>query len=85
MHFASVSGNHVDNKWSAHGKAGIVPTGYDFFTTTVDPEPPYNDPTLRPFMFYSYFTRRPVARPHRLALPPAAANGAMAAVPAASP
>ena len=55
MHFASVSGNHVDNKWSAHGKAGIVPTGYDFFTTTVDPEPPYNDPTLRPFMFYSYF------------------------------
>jgi hypothetical protein len=55
MHFASVSGNHIDNKWSAHGKAGIVPSGYDFFTTTVDPEHPYNDATLRPFMFYSYF------------------------------
>ncbi|MEA2002240.1 MAG: S-layer homology domain-containing protein [Actinomycetota bacterium] len=55
MHFASVSGNHIDNKWSSHGKAGIVPSGYDFFTTTVDPEHPYNDPTLRPFMFYSYF------------------------------
>ena len=55
MHFASVSGNRVDNKWSAHGKAGIVPNGYDFFTTTVDPEHPYGDPTLRPLMFYSYF------------------------------
>jgi hypothetical protein len=55
MHFASVSGNRIDNKWSSHGQAGIVPSGYDFFTTTVDPEHPYNDPTLRPFMFYSYF------------------------------
>ncbi len=55
MHFASVSGNHIDNKWSAHGKAGIVPSGYDFFTTTVDPEHPYGDDALHPFMFYSYF------------------------------
>ena len=55
MHFASVSGNHVDNKWSSHGKAGIVPSGYDFFTTTVDPEHMYNDPAVYPFMFYSYF------------------------------
>jgi len=55
MHFASVSGNHIDNKWSSHGQAGIVPSGYDFFTTTVDPEHPHGDPTLRPFMFYSYF------------------------------
>jgi hypothetical protein len=55
MHFASVSGNHIDNKWSAHGKAGIVPDGTDFFTTTVDPEHPYGDDTLYPFMFYSYF------------------------------
>ena len=55
MHFASVSGNHIANKWSSHGQAGIVPNGYDFFTTTVDPEHPYGDPTLRPFMFYSYF------------------------------
>jgi len=55
MHFASVSGNRIDNKWSAHGKAGIVPNGHDFFTTTVDPEHPHGDPTLRPLMFYSYF------------------------------
>ena len=55
MHFVSVSGNRIDNKWSAHGKAGIVPNGYDFFTTTVDPEHPWGDPTLRPLMFYSYF------------------------------
>lgn len=55
MHFASVSGNHISNKWSSHGQAGIVPNGYDFFTTTVDPEHPYGDPMLRPFMFYSYF------------------------------
>ena len=43
------------NKWSSHGQAGIVPNGYDFFTTTVDPEHPYGDDTLHPFMFYSYF------------------------------
>jgi hypothetical protein len=55
MHFASVSGNRIDNKWSAHGQAGIVPNGSDFFTTTVDPEHPHGDPTLRPLMFYSYF------------------------------
>ena len=55
MHFASVSGNHIDNQWSAHGKAGIVPNGYDFFTTTVDPEHPYGDDTLYPFMFYTYY------------------------------
>jgi len=55
MHFASVSGNHVDNKWSSHGKAGIVPSGYDFFTTTVDPEHPYGDGNLYPFMFYTYY------------------------------
>ena len=55
MHFASVSGNRIDNKWSAHGQAGVVPNGYDFFTTTVDPEHRYDDPTLRPLMFYSYF------------------------------
>ncbi len=55
MHFASVSGNHIDNEWSSHGKAGVVPNGYDFFTTTVDPEHPYGDDTLYPFMFYTYY------------------------------
>jgi hypothetical protein len=55
MHFASVSGNHINNKWSSHGQAGIVPNGYDFFTTTVDPEHPHGDDTLYPFMFYTYY------------------------------
>ncbi len=55
MHFASVAGNRIDNKWSSHGQAGIVPNGNDFFVTTVDPSHAYNDPDLDPFMFYSYF------------------------------
>ena len=28
-----VYGSHVDDKWSAHGKAGVCPTGQDFFAT----------------------------------------------------
>ena len=55
MHFASVAGNRIDNQWSSHGQAGIVPNGTDFFVTTVDPNHSYDDPTLEPFMFYSYF------------------------------
>lgn len=55
MHFASVAGNRIDNKWSSHGQAGIVPNGTNFFVTTVDPSHSYNDPSLDPFMFYSYF------------------------------
>jgi len=55
MHFASVAGNRVDNKWSSHGQAGITPDGTDFFVTTVDPDHFWGDPTLRPFTFYSYF------------------------------
>lgn len=55
MHFVSVNGNHVADKWSAHGQAGIVPDGSDFFTTTVDPEHTYGEGSLGPLMFYSYF------------------------------
>jgi len=55
MHFASVAGNNIANKWSSHGQAGIVPNGTDFFVTTVDPNHQYGDPALQPFMFYSYF------------------------------
>jgi hypothetical protein len=55
MHFVQVSGNHVDDIWSSHGKAGIVPDGTDFFTTVVDPDHRYDDPTLRPLTFYTYY------------------------------
>jgi Polysaccharide lyase len=55
MHFASVAGNRIDDKWSSHGQAGITPDGTDFFVTTVDPDHSWGDPTLEPFTFYSYF------------------------------
>ena len=55
MHFASMMGNHIDNKWSAHGTAGITPDGTDFFVSTLDPAHRHGDPTLEPFTFYSYF------------------------------
>ena len=55
MHFASVKGNRIDDKWSSHGQAGITPDGTDFFVTTVDPDHSWGDPTLKPFTFYSYF------------------------------
>jgi hypothetical protein len=55
MHFASVAGNRVDDRWSSHGQAGIVPDGTDFFVTTVDPNHRYGDPSLEPFTFYTYY------------------------------
>ena len=55
MHFASVMGNRIDDKWSAHGTAGITPDGTDFFVTTLDPAHRHGDPALQPFTFYSYF------------------------------
>ena len=55
MHFASVKGNRIDDKWSSHGQAGITPDGTDFFVTTVDPDYTRGDPTLEPFTFYAYF------------------------------
>ena len=55
MHFASLKGNRIDDKWSSHGQAGITPDGTDFFVTTVDPDYTRGDPTLEPFTFYAYF------------------------------
>jgi hypothetical protein len=54
MHFFSVHGNRIDNQWSAHGQAGNVPDGTDFFATTVDPEHRYGDDSLLPLGFYTY-------------------------------
>jgi uncharacterized protein YjdB len=55
MHFIAQLGNRIDDKWSASGKAGIRPNGHDFFLSVLDPEWVWNDPTLRPLSFYSYF------------------------------
>ena len=37
MHFVHLLANRLDNKWSAFGKAGIKPTGADFYTTGLEP------------------------------------------------
>ncbi len=58
MHLFGVSGNRIDNKWSASGKAGIRPNGTDFFTTTVDPEYPSQQSGVKglyPLQFYAYW------------------------------
>jgi len=55
MHLLGICGNRIDNAWSCYGKAGIRPNGTDFFVTVVDPEQIYNDPSLRPFWFYTYY------------------------------
>jgi hypothetical protein len=55
MHFFAVLGNRTDNRWSAHGKAGIRPDGTDFFVTVLDPVQFRGDPTLRPFFFYTNY------------------------------
>jgi len=45
-------GSRVDDRWSAIGKAGLCPTGRDFFATMVVTEPTGNPGPLR---FYSYY------------------------------
>ncbi|MDO8742560.1 MAG: Ig-like domain-containing protein, partial [bacterium] len=55
MHFFEQLGNRTDNQWSASGQAGIRPNGTDFFESVVDPNQIYNDPTLRPLHFYTYY------------------------------
>jgi hypothetical protein len=37
MHWSMIGGSLTDNMWSAFGKAGIKPMGYDFFTTSLEP------------------------------------------------
>lgn len=55
MHFLVLAGNRTDNQASATGKAGVQPTGNDFFYAGLDPEYDPRDPTLRPFHFYTYW------------------------------
>jgi hypothetical protein len=37
MHWTMIGGNNINDKYSAFGKAGIVPNGTDFFTSMLDP------------------------------------------------
>lgn len=56
MHLCAVGGNRTDNKWSSMGKAGLKPTGSDFFVTNLEPWRDWkrNPPPGR-LMFYSYW------------------------------
>lgn len=55
MHFVFIAGNRIDDRWSAHGQAGIVPDGTDFFATSVDPEQSPGNSALGPLEFYTYY------------------------------
>ena len=37
MHWTLIGGNSIYDMWSASGKAGLKPTGRDFFTTSLEP------------------------------------------------
>ena len=56
MHFVHVLGTKPGDKWGAFGKAGIRPSGTDFFTTGFEP---WRDWGKRPppggMMFYTYY------------------------------
>ncbi|MEK6945230.1 MAG: dockerin type I repeat-containing protein [Nanoarchaeota archaeon] len=49
MHLFGIAGN------MPYGNSGTVPTGFDRFTTAVDPDHTDGSGTLMPFTFYSYF------------------------------
>lgn len=55
MHFVGQFGNHINDRFSASGKAGIRPNGTDFFLTFVDPEPPWlaGPVAVQPLQLYS--------------------------------
>jgi hypothetical protein len=54
MHFATVCGNNINNIWACSGKAGMVPSGSDYFYAGLDPED-VGLPTLQPLSFYTYW------------------------------
>ncbi len=61
MHFVHLLANRQANKWSAFGKAGIKPSGDDFFTTGLEPWRNWgrNSPPGE-MMFYSYHMDMPI-------------------------
>lgn len=54
MHFLTMCGNNISNQWACSGKAGIVPSGSDYFYAGLDPEE-VGLPTLQPLSFYTYW------------------------------
>jgi len=55
-HFVHIMANRADNQWSAFGKAGIRPTGADFFTTGIEPYGDWgNHPAPGAWHFYTYW------------------------------
>lgn len=62
MHWTGISGNRIDNKWSGFGKAGIRPSGTDFFSTGVEPWRNWEKhPAPGEMTFYSYFPEMEVS------------------------
>jgi len=56
MHFVHLLGGPPDNKWAAFGKAGVKPSGTDFFTTGFEPWRDWGKhPAPGAMMFYSYY------------------------------
>lgn len=56
MHLCAVGGNRIDDKWSSMGKAGLRPTGTDFFVTNLEPWSDWGrEPKPGRLMFYSYW------------------------------
>jgi hypothetical protein len=54
--FFSLYGNRTDDMWSASGKAGICPTGTDFFSAMIVTEPSGGSAGLTPpLRFYTYW------------------------------
>ena len=66
MHFVHLLGNNVNNRWSAFGKAGIKPSGTDFFSTGFEPWRAWGKhPAPGAMMFYAYYPDMQRARDGR--------------------
>ena len=56
MHWTSVGGSSIDNRYSAMGKAGLKPNGVDFFFTAFEPGVDWgNYPPPGALNFYTYY------------------------------
>jgi hypothetical protein len=61
MHFCHLLANRADDRWSAFGKAGIRPSGADFFTTGLEPWRSWGQyPAPGEMMLYTYHMDMPI-------------------------
>ena len=61
MHFVHLLANRRDDKWSAFGKAGIRPSGDDFYTAGLEPWRDWGkNPPPGEMMFYNYHMDMPI-------------------------